>query len=202
MEMERDIHCILKNLDEILTDENFVGIGSTRKAYRYKQFVIKEYLHEIGYLQTKNEATCHKTLQARRVADHVAPILYFDEEVMIQPYFEQLPLINHCSYDLNLQEDSRLTADLQEALSIIDKELNGFDFRDSGNYGLDGEGNLVLIDYGMTKKLYERKWVPLAEAGVLPQISFEQCQSCGMEKEIRTYGKEDADRRCVACGKE
>ena len=54
----------------------------------------------------------------------------------------------------------------------------------------------------MTKKLYEKKWVPLAEAGILPQISLEVCQSCGVKKEIRTYGREDADRRCVACGKE
>ena len=200
--MKRDIHYILKRLDEILTNENFIGIGSSRKAYRYKQFVIKKHLHEIGYLQTKNEAACYKILQARGLTDHIAPILYFDENIMIQPYFEQLPLINHCSYDLELQEDSRLPVDLQEALSIIDKELDGFDFRDSGNYGLDGDGNLQLIDYGMTKKLYESRWVPLAEAGVLPQISFEKCQSCGMEKEIRTYGKADMDRRCLDCGKE
>ena len=200
--MERDIQYILNHLDEILTDENFTGIGSTRKAYRYGPFVIKKYLHEIGYLQTKNEAACYRTLQTRGLADHIAPILYFDEDIMIQSYCEQLPLINHCSYDLNLQEDSRLTADLKEALSVIDKELDGFDFRDSGNYGLDGDGNLLLIDYGMTKELYENRWVPLAEAGVLPQISFETCQACDLEKEIRTYGKEDTDRRCVDCGKE
>lgn len=55
---------------------------------------------------------------------------------------------------------------------------------------------------GMTKTLYENKWVPLAEASILAQIAFERCQSCGIEKEMRTYGKGDLDRRCVACEKE
>lgn len=200
--METTIQSIIANLNDVLTNENFVGIGSTRKAFKYKQFVIKKYVHEIGYLQTKNEAAIYEILLTRDLAAHVAPILYVDKHLMIQPFYEQLPLCNNSSYDLDLQEEKRLTADLKEALSIIDQELDGFDFRDSGNYGLDDKGNLILIDYGMTKTLYENKWVPLAEAGILPQIAFERCQSCGIEKEIRTYGKEDLDRRCVACGKE
>jgi hypothetical protein len=40
-----------------------------------------------------------------------------------------------------MEKEIRLTADL----------------KDSGNYGLDDVGNLILIDYGMTKKLYERQ---------------------------------------------
>lgn len=92
--------------------------------------------------------------------------------------------------------------DLKQALLIIDQELDGYNFLSSGNYGLDHKGNLVLIDYGMTKTLYEKKWVPLAEAGVLPQISFKICQSCGNEKKIHTYGKDDTDRKCIAWGKE
>lgn len=86
-----------------------------------------------------------------------------------------------------MEKEIRLTADL----------------KDSGNYGLDDVGNLnlILIDYGMTKKLYERQWVPLAESGILPQITFAKCQSGGVEREIRTYGQEDVDIRCVACGK-
>ena len=200
--MGNDIQYILDHLDKILTDENFAGIGSTRKAYKYKQFVVKEYLHEIGYLQTENEDTVYKILHAKGLAQHVAPILYYDKNIMIQPFHEQLPLIENSSYELQLQDETRLTADLKEALHMIDHVLDGFDFKDSSNYGLDDKGHLILIDYGMTKELYERKWVPLAEAGILPQISFEACQSCGVETEIRTYGREDADRRCVACGKE
>lgn len=200
--MEDELHYILAHLDKILIDKNYAGIGSTRKVYKYKQFVIKEYLHEIGYFQTKNEDAFYKKLQAKGLASHVAPILYFNKDIMIQPFYTQLPLINNSSYELNLQAEPRLTADLEKALHVLDKELDGFDFRDSGNYGLDDEGHLILIDYGMTKRLYERNWVPLAEAGILPQISFEICQSCGIEKEIRTYGMEDADRRCVGCGKE
>lgn len=133
-----DIQYILDHLDKILTDENFAGIGSTRKAYKYKQFVVKEYLHEIGYLQTENEDTVYKILHAKGLAQHVAPILYFDKNIMIQPFYEQLPLIENSSYELQLQlqEETRLTADLKEALHMIDHELDGFDFKDSSNYGL------------------------------------------------------------------
>ncbi len=95
-----------------------------------------------------------------------------------------------------------MTEDLKAALHVIDKELDGFDFKDSGNYGLNEEGLLVLIDYGMTKKLYEEQWVPLAEAGTLPQIHFEKCRICKIEKELRMYGENDTDNRCVSCGKD
>lgn len=50
--MEAPIQSIIANLKDVLTNENFVVIGSTRKAFKYKQFVLKTYVHEIGYLQT------------------------------------------------------------------------------------------------------------------------------------------------------
>ena len=114
---------------------------------------------------------------------------------------KQLPLEQECTYELDYKSDARMTKDLAEALRILDKELDGFDFFDSGNYGLNGQGQLVLIDFGMTKTLYEQEWVPLAEAGILPQIYSKVCSSCGIEKPIRLYGEQDTDIRCVACGK-
>ncbi|WP_347790146.1 hypothetical protein [Solibacillus sp. CAU 1738] len=128
--------------------------------------------------------------------------MFINERMIIQPFYEQLPLENYQTYDLDLEGDIRLTKDLKTALNIIDKELDGFDFFDSGNFGLDADGSLVLIDYGMTKAMYEKQWVPLAEAGVLPQIYFEKCSVCHIEKGLRMYGKLDIDKRCVACGKE
>lgn len=123
------------------------------------------------------------------------------EKYIVQPFYEQLPFINHCSYDIDLEKDRRITEDLKTALNVIDKELDGFDFKDSGNYGLNEYGRLVLIDYGMTKKLYEEQWVPLAEAGTLPQIRVENCRVCNIVKELRMYGENDTDHRCVTCGK-
>ena len=42
----------------------------------------------------------------------------------------------------------------------------------------------------------------IAEAGKLPQIRFEACRVCNIEKELRMYGEADKDNRCVACGKD
>jgi len=54
----------------------------------------------------------------------------------------------------------------------------------------------------MSKTLYEKEWVPLAEMGILPQLYFEKCTNCGVEKELRIYGDSDMDRRCFTCGKQ
>ncbi|WP_107842115.1 hypothetical protein [Metasolibacillus meyeri] len=102
---------------------------------------------------------------------------------------------------MDVKNDARITSDLQLAINMIDKELDGFDYKDSGNYGINENGNLVLIDYGMTKKLYEKEWVPLAQKGIIPQIHFQQCTICKLEKELRMYGEADTDIRCVDCGK-
>lgn len=197
-----NVSTLINNIDDILAHATMIGIGSTRKVFRYEQFVIKTFLHPIGYAQSKNEETMYQALETRDVANHIAPILHITENYVIQPFYEQLPLRSHCSYDIDLANDPRMTADLKESLRVLDEQLDGFDFKDSDNYGLDKEGNLVLIDYGMTKKLYEDKWVPLAEAGKLPQIRFEACHVCHIEKELRMYGEADTDYRCVACGKD
>lgn len=197
-----NISTVLENVDELIKEAEMIGIGSTRKVYRYENVVIKTYLHPIGYAQSKNEYDMYKSLEILGLEKHIAPILYISEKYVVQPFFEQLPLNNHCSYDIDLEMDSRMTEDLKAALNVIDKELDGFDFKDSGNYGLNKDGNLVLIDYGMTKKLYENQWVPLAEAGTLPQIRFEKCRVCNVEKELRMYGEADTDNRCVTCGKD
>lgn len=87
-------------------------------------------------------------------------------------------------------------------LWTLDQEFDSFDLKDSDNYGLNEQGKLVFIDFGMTKSLYETEWVPLAEVGVLPQIDFDFCTVCGEQKELRMYGEDDGDKRCYSCGKE
>ena len=197
-----NISTVLENVDELINNAEMIGIGSTRKVYRYEGFVIKTFLHPLGYAQSKNEYDMYKSLEALGLEKHIAPILYISEKYVIQPFYEQLPLNNNCSYDIDLEMDPRMTEDLKTALNVIDKELDGFDFNDSSNYGLDKDEKLILIDYGMTKKLYEEQWVPLAEAGTLPQIRFEKCRICNVEKELRMYGENDTDNRCVDCGKD
>lgn len=191
----------LNGVESILKHSNMVGIGSTRKVYKYNNYVIKTFLHPLGYTQSMNEKHMYDVLHNKGIAKHIAPVLFLNENYMVQPLYQQLPLKQDCTYDLNLKAEPRLTKDLSDALQILDTELDGFDFLDSGNYGLNRQGELILIDYGMTKTLYEQEWVPLADAGILPQIYSKVCSSCGLEKEIRLYGEQDVDIRCVACGK-
>lgn len=96
---------------------------------------------------------------------------------------------NNQTYELNVVEDCRISPKLKALLRELDQRFDSFDLKDSSNFGLNVEGNLVLIDFGMTKNLYETEWVPLAEAGKLPQIYFEKCRVCGIEKELRMYGQ-------------
>lgn len=193
---------VLQKATEITTSQNFIGIGSTRKVYRYKNSVVKKHLHKIGYLQSSKEQEIYSELNLKGMAQYLAPVLYADEKLSIQPFYEPIPLKNGETYNIEFKTDDRSTEELREVIEEIDKKYDGFDLLDSGNYGLNHNGNLILIDYGMTKKLYENEWVPLATAGILPQIYFESCQVCGQEKELRVYGENDSDRRCLACGKE
>ncbi|MCM3721202.1 protein kinase [Solibacillus isronensis] len=197
-----NISKVVENIEGLLKQADMIGIGSTRKVYRFEDIVIKTFLHSIGYAQSKNEDQMYKSLEMQGLEKHIAPILFLSEKYVVQPFYEQLPLHNHCSYDIDLENDPRMLEDLKTAIEVIDQELDGFDFKDSGNYGLNEEGYLVLIDYGMTKKLYEEQWVPLAEAGTLPQIRFEKCRVCNIEKELRMYGEKDTDNRCMTCGKD
>src|SRR5699024_11681117 len=50
-------------------------------------------------------------------------------------------------------------------LDVLDSEFDCFDLKDSSNFGLDSNHKLTFIDYGMTRRLYEERWVPLAEEG-------------------------------------
>ena len=193
---------ILNKIPIIMNNQNFIGIGSTRKVYKYKNLVIKKHLHEIGYLQSKKEQEIYSEMNRKGKGHCLAPVLYTDHKLSIQPFYRPLPLKNGETYDIELKTDGRSTNALRECIKEIDKHYDGFDLLDSGNYGLNQNGNLILIDYGMTKKLYENKWVPLATAGILPQIYFEKCRICEQEKELRIYGEDDKDYRCLECGKE
>ncbi|KOO51669.1 protein kinase [Viridibacillus arvi] len=193
---------IISNWQPYCIEENCIGIGSTRKVYRVDEFVIKVHLHPIGYKQSLNEIEIYEYMKARNVSDLLAEMVYVNEDICIQRYYENLELKNNQTYELNVVEDCRIPPKLKALLRELDQRFDSFDLKDSSNFGLDAEGHLVLIDFGMTKSLYETEWVPLAEAGKLPQIYFEKCRVCGIEKELRMYGQKDKDRRCYDCGKQ
>jgi hypothetical protein len=192
-----------ENWRKYCIEENFIGIGSTRKVYRHKGYAIKVHLHPVGYKQSLMENEIYQSMKAAGLGSLFAEAFYIDQSVFVQKYYEPIALINNQSYEIDKDSDRAfLPAGYEKALQILDAEFDSFDIKDSSNYGLNEEKQLVFIDYGMTRKLYENEWVPLAECGVLPQIYFEQCVSCGIEKELRMYGEYDEDKRCLQCGKE
>ncbi|MFJ8090125.1 protein kinase [Lysinibacillus sp. NPDC095746] len=194
---------IIQNWNQYCIDENFVGLGSTRKVYRVLDYVIKVHLHPIGYKQSKNELEIYTSMADKGLDRLFAQTYYVDEFISVQKYYKPLELKNNQSYEVKVEENRRLIPNLfDEVLEILDKNFDCFDLIDSSNYGLNNDGKLVFIDYGMTKKLYEKEWVPLAEVGILPQIHFDFCIICGLEKELRMYGDDDKDKRCYDCGKE
>lgn len=194
---------IINNWKLYCKDESFVGIGSTRKVYRVFDYVIKVHLHSIGYKQSLNEFNIYNAMLEKGLEALFAQTYYVDESISIQKYYSPLDLIDNQSYEIDINQHSNLIPDKYEhVLKVLDQEFDCFDIKDSSNYGLNNAGKLVFTDYGMTKTLYEQEWVPLAEAGILPQIYFDYCSVCGIEKELRMYGEEDEDKRCFECGKE
>lgn len=194
---------IIDNWNSYCKDENFVGIGSTRKVYKVSNYVIKVHLHSNGYKQSQNELKVFSAMEKKGLDSILAKTYYVDDFISIQDFYHPLELIDNQSYEINSEIHSHLIPDLFETvMDELDKNFDCFDLKDSSNFGLNNNGKLVLTDYGMTKELYEKEWVPLAEEGLLPQIYFESCNTCGEKKELRIYGDNDIDKRCYDCGKE
>ena len=185
------------------TAENFIGIGSTRKAFRVKDYVLKVNIHPLGYQQSKNEFVIYKAVKEIGLTELFAEIYMVDELLSIQKYYHPLEMENNQTYEIDMQAHRKLIPErYKETLDLLDTKFDSFDLKDSSNYGLNAKGKLTFIDYGMNKSLYEAEWVPLAKAGILPQIHFDYCKVCGIEKELRMYGENDSDKRCYSCGKE
>lgn len=194
---------IIINWEHYCIEDNFIGIGSTRKAFRVSNYVIKVNLHSLGHEQSKIEQEIYREMVKRGYDELFAQVYYVDKNIAVQRFYEPMELIQNQSYEIDPVKHGHLILESYSVVfHMLDTEFDSFDLKDSSNYGLTHENKLIFIDYGMTKKLYENEWVPLAEAGILPQVDFDYCRVCGEEKEIRIYGDDDTDKRCYACGKE
>ncbi|SES79697.1 hypothetical protein SAMN05216389_102212 [Oceanobacillus limi] len=194
---------IIRKWDEYCSEENFIGIGSTRKVFKVFDYAVKVHLHSVGYEQSKNELNIYNKMLERELNGLFAQTYYVDEFISIQKYYNPLEMRDNQSFEIEMEKDKNLIPGMyEEVLDLLDKEFDCFDLKDSSNYGLNEQGKLTFIDYGMSKSLYEKQWVPLAETGILPQIDFDLCGVCGIKKELRMYGDKDSDKRCYSCGKE
>ncbi|MFD2831354.1 protein kinase [Corticicoccus populi] len=181
------------------TKENFIGRGSTRKAYKVDDMAVKIHLHPLGRRQSENERDIYQYMKGRGWHEYFAEVYYTDETMSIQKYYPNLELIEGQSYELNNRTHRDLLPEhYDEAVQILDETFDIFDIKESDNYGLNQDNKVVFIDYGMTKELYNSDWRPLAESGVLPQVEFTTCTECLREKEIRVYGT-DTGRICAEC---
>ncbi|MER2031067.1 MAG: hypothetical protein ABS903_18045 [Solibacillus sp.] len=71
-----NISKVVENIEDLLKRAEMIGIGSTRKVYRFEDIVIKTFLHPIGYAQSKNEYEMYKSLEIQGLEKHIAPILF------------------------------------------------------------------------------------------------------------------------------
>jgi len=194
---------LLQDWKKHCTEENFIGIGSTRKVFRYGDYVIKVNLHEMGYSQSLKEQQIYEYMKFEGYGHLFAQVYFVNEEVCIQAYYNALPMFDHLTFDVKEREGYwKFPNQYEDCIEILDKKFDSFDFKDSSNYGLNENQELVLIDYGMSKDLYNEQWILAVERGEVPHIEVHECVICGIKKEIRTYGKTDHDKRCLKCGKE
>lgn len=194
---------LIENWQQYCTDKYFIGIGSTRKVFRVSEYVIKLHLHPIGYKQSSNELNIYNVMVEKGLSELFAQTFFVNEFISIQKYYKPLELINNQSFQIEANEHNDIIPNkYKEVLHRLDHEFDSFDLNDSSNYGINKKNKLVFIDYGMCKKIYEHEWIPLAEAGILPQIDYDYCTACGKKKELRMYGDKDLDKRCFSCGKE
>ncbi|MET3195734.1 protein kinase [Bacillus sp. OAE603] len=196
---------IVQKWNKYCVNKNFIGLGSTRKVYRFGDYVFKVNVHGIGYQQSLREYQIYEYMRSRSIGfEQILAAVYFvNEEVCIQQYYNELPMYDNQTFDINEKEGyCNFPKQYKECLEILDKEFDSFDLKDSSNYGLNDKNELVLIDYGMSKKIYNQEWVPAVERGEIPQIEIHVCVKCEIKTEIRMYGENDTDKRCIKCGKE
>lgn len=118
---------VVNKASEIMNSQNFIGIGSTRKVYKYENLVVKKHLHEIGHLQSIKEQEIYSEMNRKGKAQYLASVLHADEKLSIQPFYEPLPLKNGETYNIELETDNRSTTELREVIEEIDKKYDGFD---------------------------------------------------------------------------
>lgn len=175
---------LIQNWSQYCKEDNFVGIGSTRKVYKVSDYVIKVHLHPIGCKQSLNELEIYTSMNKKGLDVLLARTYYVDDYISIQKQYKPLELKGNQSYEINAEEHSLFIPNLfGTVLDVLDSEFDCFDLKDSSNFGLDSNHKLTFIDYGMTRRLYEERWVPLAEEGILPQIDFDFCDICKVKKE-------------------
>ncbi len=62
----------IQNWKKYCIEENFIGIGSTRKVFKVSDYVVKFHLHSIGCIQSKNELDIYNVMQKKGLQEMFA----------------------------------------------------------------------------------------------------------------------------------
>jgi len=90
---------IIENWNNYCNEENFIGIGSTRKVFRVTDYVVKLHIHLIGYKQSKNELDIYNVMVKKGLNELFAQTYYVDECISIQKYYQPLQLKDNQSFE-------------------------------------------------------------------------------------------------------
>lgn len=113
---------LIENWVKYCKEENFIGIGSTRKVYRIKDYVIKLHIHPLGYKQSLKEMEIWNFVVKKDIKELFAKIYYVDESVSVQRYYKPLELRNNQSFDIDVRRDQYLIPNIYEEVSAkLDK---------------------------------------------------------------------------------
>jgi len=89
---------LIQNWGNYCIEENFIGIGSTRKVYRVRDYVIKLHLHPLGYKQSLKELEIWQYVVEKDFKDLFAKTYYVDRSISVQRYYKPLKLRNNQSF--------------------------------------------------------------------------------------------------------
>lgn len=76
---EQQLEDVIRNWSTYCTEENFIGIGSTRKAYRAGDVVIKVHLHPLGHVQSDNETNIYRAMKEKGLDPLFAAVYYLKD---------------------------------------------------------------------------------------------------------------------------
>lgn len=112
---------IIENWKLYCDESNFVGIGSTRKAHRIADYVVKTHVHPIGYKQSKRELDIYNVMMQKGLANFFAQTYYVDESISVPKYYQPVDMVDNQSFEINTKKNlSIIPKRYDEVLDLLD----------------------------------------------------------------------------------
>ena len=184
-------------------DQQKVGLGSTRAVYRHGDYVIKKHLHAVGYQQSQNEQCFYRLLKEKAMDENVGAIHYVSESHMIGEYVTPLPVYDDgTGYDLHdfvPEEPNERYHPTHTAATdfLVEQGVVYDELLYSTNAGVNQQGFIVYVDYGMTHELSIAHQQGV-ENGDIPIYLHDECDGCREVKVCRVFDNQ-TEIICLDC---